>query len=205
MRKLSIFLIGLLLVGTMAACGMCIGEKSISPLSETLDKAKDITSVKCDMVISGPGIPTTTAKVWIKRDDKIRMEMTMAGQTVITIRNGNTMYMYYLEQNMAMKTDIRKATKSAVEEVESIGKYKPKVIGTETIDGKLCTVVEYVTPKRRMKMWIWQKHGFPIRVEMTGDKGTTVMEYKNISFDNIPDSMFELPAGVKIMEMSGWG
>jgi outer membrane lipoprotein-sorting protein len=205
MRKLSIFLIGLLLVGTVAACEMCIGEKSTSPLSDILDKGKGITSVKYDMVISSPGVPATTQKVWMKGDDKMRMEMTAGGQTVITIRNGDTMYMYYPEQNMAMKTDIRKATKSAVEEVGSIGKYKPKVIGTETMDGKLCTVVEYVTPEGRTKMWIWQKHGFPVRVETAVPNGTMVMEYKNISFGNIPDSMFKLPAGVKIMDMSGWG
>ena len=40
-------------------------------------------------------------------------------------------------------------------------------------------------------------------MEITTSEGKMIMEYKNIEFVDIPDSMFELPAGVQIMEMSG--
>jgi len=200
MRYLSIILVGLLILGTMVM-GIYVGEGSTPPLSDILDRAKGITSVKYDMVMRMPGVPTTTTKVWMKGDDKIRMEMAAAGQTVITILNEDTMYMYYPKRNMAMKMDTSGVLESAVEEVGSIGKYKPRVVGTEKMDGKICTVVEYVTPEGRTKMWIWQKHGFPIRREMTTEGGTTIIEYKNIQFGKIPDNMFELPAGVKIMDM----
>ncbi|VUT26402.1 MAG: hypothetical protein MASP_01487 [Candidatus Methanolliviera sp. GoM_asphalt] len=204
MRYLSIILVGLLILGTMVM-GTYVGEGSTPPLSDILDRAKGITSVKYDMVMEVPGVPTTTTKVWMKGDDKIRMEMAVGGMTVITILNGDTMYMYYPKRNMAMKMDTSEAPESAAEEVGSIGKYKPKVIGTETMDGKICTVVEYVTPEGRTKMWIWQKHGLPVRVETTTEGGTTIIEYKNIQFGKIPDSMFKLPAGVKIMDMPEWG
>lgn len=204
MRYLSIILVGLLILGTMVI-GTYIGEGSTPPLSDILDRAKGITSVKYDMVMRMPGAPTTTTKVWMKGDDKSRMEMAAAGQTVITILNGDTMYMYYPKRNMAMKMDTSGAPESAVEEVGSIGKYKPRVIGTEKMDGKLCTVVEYATPEGRAKTWIWQKHGFPIRMEMTTEGDTIITEYKNIQFGKIPDSMFELPSGVKIMDMSKRG
>ena len=36
---------------------------------------------------------------------------------------------------------------------------------------------------------------------MTAPEGKTTMEYKNIEFVDIPDNMFELPAGAKITEM----
>jgi len=38
---------------------------------------------------------------------------------------------------------------------------------------------------------------------MTTDEGMVIVEYKNIEFVDIPDSMFELPEGVEIMEMPG--
>ena len=204
MRDLSIILVGLLILGTMVM-GAYIGEGSTPPLSDILDRAKGITSVKYDMVMGVPGAPATTTKVWVEGDDKIRVEMAAGGVTVITILNGDTMYMYYPKRNMAMKMDTSGAPESAVEDVGSIGKYRPRVIGTETMDGKICTVVEYVTPEGRTKMWIWQKHGFPIRTEMTTGDGTIIMEYKNIQLGEIPDSMFKLPAGVKIMDMSKRG
>jgi len=50
-------------------------------------------------------------------------------------------------------------------------------------------------------MWLWTRHGWPIRTETVTAKGTSVVELKNIDFGNIPDSMFELPAGVQIMEL----
>jgi hypothetical protein len=38
-------------------------------------------------------------------------------------------------------------------------------------------------------------------MEITVNGEKVVVEYKNIEFVDIPDSMFELPKGVKIMEM----
>jgi outer membrane lipoprotein-sorting protein len=71
------------------------------------------------------------------------------------------------------------------------------VIGTETIDGKVCTVVQCSVDGQTMKMWLWKDHEIPIRVEVTTDQGLTVMEYKNIQFVDIPDSMFTLPERVQ--------
>lgn len=42
---------------------------------------------------------------------------------------------------------------------------------------------------------MWEEHGFPIRMEMTTTAGTTTVEYRNIGFVEIFDSMFELSAG----------
>jgi outer membrane lipoprotein-sorting protein len=108
------------------------------------------------------------------KGNNMRTEITAEGQKMITIMNRDKqeMYMYLPEQNMAMKMDFSEAPESAVEEAVSIEDYNPTVIGTETIDGKLCTVVEYVALEGSAKMWLWQKHGFPIRMEMTAPEGT---------------------------------
>jgi len=116
-------------------------------------------------------------------------------------------YVYISAQNIAMKMDIGEVQEnvgeSPVEQSESIEKYNPTVVGSEVLDGKNCLVVEYTTETAETKMWIWKKHGFPIRTETTTDKGTTIVEIKNIEFGDIPDTMFELPAGIQIIEMPG--
>ena len=227
-KKWAIVVVGLLLIAVIAGAG-CIDEKapeegeggptgeSTTPttqtptappsgtgtsLSDIFGKAKGITSVKYDMVATAPGVSSMISKQWVK-GNKMRMEMTVEGKTMITIMNGDKqeMYMYFPEQNMAMKMDFSQAPESAVEEAVSIEDYSPTVIGTKTIDGKLCTVVEYVVPEGKSKMWLWQKHGLPVRMEVTTTEGISKIEWKNFEFGDISDDKFKLPAGVKITEM----
>ncbi len=181
-------------------------EQPTETLSEILGRGAGISSVKYDMIMTSQGMPSMTQKVWLKKN-KMKTEATMEGQTMIylTDMDTKTMYTYMPAQNMAMKTamkiDFSNDTKPATESTESIEKYKPVVIGTETLDGKVCTVVEYTTEEGKIKSWIWKEKGFSIRMEMTTAEGKVIVEYKNIEFANIPDSMFELPAGVEITEM----
>ncbi len=172
-------------------------------LGEILGRAEGITSVKYDMLVTSPGVETITTKIWIK-NNKMRMEMTVEGQLIVTLldMDAYTMYLYYPDQNMAMKVTYE-PTESAIEEAQSIPDYNPTIIGTETMDGKVCLVVEYTIEGQTVKLWIWKDKGFPIRVEMTTTEGKIVIEYKNIEFIDIPDSMFEVPEGVPITDMSG--
>jgi outer membrane lipoprotein-sorting protein len=172
-------------------------------LGEILGHAAGISSMKYDMIVTSPGGETMTTKIWVK-NNKMRSEMTAEGQTVVTLldMDARTMYVYYPDQNMAIEMTYEPA-ESAVDEAQSIPDYNPTITGTETLDGKVCLVVVYTAEGETVKMWIWKEHGFPVRAEMTTNEGTTVIEYKNIAFTDIPDSMFELPAGVEIMEMPG--
>ena len=131
------------------------------------------------------------------KNNKMKTETTVEGETVVMLIDidAQTMYMYFPEQNMAMKMTFE-MPESAIDEAQSIPDYNPVIIGTETMDGKVCLVIEYTIEGSTAKMWIWKEKGFPIRVEMTTTEGTVIMEYKNIDFSDIPDSEFELPAGV---------
>jgi len=77
----------------------------------------------------------------------------------------------------------------------------PTYLGTETVDGKLCDVYQYTTADGTTKAWIWKDKSFPIKVEVTSSQGTAIIEYKNIVFDTLSDSLFELPSGVQIMQL----
>jgi hypothetical protein len=52
------------------------------------------------------------------------------------------------------------------------------------------------------KQCIWLKYGLPVQVEMMSPSGTSRTEMKNFDFGHIPDSTFELPAGVEIINLS---
>jgi len=231
-----LLLTGLLLIGMVISSG-CIGgeEEGVTPetespesqeeatdtqttesedksdisLSDLLDKAKGVTSVKYEMVMTG-SMGTVTSEVWVT-DTKTRTESTIQGQKSIMIMDTTeqVMYTYLPDQNMAMKIDLSSEDStedSPMETIKSIEELDPRTIGVDTLDGKLCTVVEYETTTdtstATTKMWIWQRHGFPIRMESTTSSGEKItMEIENIEFGPISDSMFELPAGVDIQEL----
>ena len=135
----------------------------------------------------------------------MRTEATVEGEATVMLMDldAQTMYMYMPSQGMAFKLTFEEP-ESAVEEAQSILGYNPVIIGTETLDGKVCLVVEYTVEGSTAKMWIWKDQGFPIRAEITTTEGTIIMEYANIEFVDIPDSMFELPEGVQIQEIPGF-
>jgi len=170
-------------------------------LSDILGRGTGITSMKYDMLLTAPGMPTMTTKIWMERN-KMRTETTEQGETIIMLidYDAGVMYMYMPDENMAMQISFDQATTSALEDAQAIAGYDYTVIGTETMDGKVCMVVEYSYGGVSAKAWIWKEHGFPIRTEVTTAEGTTITEFKNIDFADIPDSMFELPAGVEVME-----
>jgi outer membrane lipoprotein-sorting protein len=183
------------------------GEEETTPPEETLGDILGLgagITVKYDMVMTAPGTPTMTTQVWWEQN-KMRTETTQGGQTIISLidYDARTMYVYMPEQNMAYKMAFGQAPEPAMEEAQSITDYDYDIIGTETLDGKVCLVVEYTDPAMQVtvKAWIWKEHGFPIRWEATTAEGKTIVEYKNIDFGDIPDDMFELPAGVEVFEM----
>ncbi len=169
-------------------------------LADLLAQGQNIGSVKYDMVVTAPGQDTMTTKVWLKGEN-MKFESELEGETSITIIDGEeeVMYMYLPDENMAYKMDMSNAPESAVEETEDILDYDYTIIGTETVDGKSCLVVEWTVEGFTSKMWVWKDKGFPIKIETVTSEGKMTIEYKNIQFVNISDSEFELPAGVQIL------
>lgn len=190
-----------------------------TPSGETaeaiLARAAGITSLKYDLVMTAPGQPTMTMKVWVKGQNT-RMEATQQGQAIVLITNMDkeVAYQYLPAQNTAIATKIPKGgaqpvmsliMASPMQFAGILAGTKPAGAGTETIDGKECLVIEstfgpQTAGAQTAKVWVWKQYGFPVRMEIPDPKGTMILEYKNIDFANIADSMFELPAGVKIQQ-----
>lgn len=172
--------------------------KPSSSLSDIFAKTSAIKSVKYDMLMTGLG-SSVTQTVWLK-GNKMKSEISAEGEKVINIvdLDKKVMYSYMPSQGIAFRTSFDYSSKY-FSPTESIEKYNPVVLGNEIIDGKDCVIVQYSMEGMQIKSWIWKEKGFPIRIETTSGEGKTVIEYKNIEFIEIPDSEFELPAGVQIL------
>jgi outer membrane lipoprotein-sorting protein len=150
-----------------------------------------------------PGQPETTTKVywqnWGLNMMKYRSELTTDGEETVQLIDyaAQTMYTYYPDENMAYKMDFIQAPENPTQDADQI---KPTNVGTETIDGKLCDVWQYTTSEGTTKVWVWKEESFPVRQESTTSSGTMITEYKNIVFGTLSNDLFQLPAGVEIME-----
>jgi len=215
MRKTIIFTLALTLISGFAlfgfGCGPAeekTGEEATSSIEDLFSRAEKINEMSYDMHVTGPDGTKVVSVLYVK-GTKMRTETMIQGQQVIMLGDSeDAMYTYYPDQNTAMKIDmsdgeieegVEQTPIQMLEEVmDSV-----KIIGEEKIDNKLCTVIEYKMADQGLTqtMWLWQKYGIPIKVVTQTSQGTTTIEYRNIEFGNIPDSMFELPDGVEVMDL----
>jgi outer membrane lipoprotein-sorting protein len=169
-------------------------------LSGILGLGANIASVKYDMSITAPGMETMVTTVY-EKGKKFREEMTTQGMTTIIIMDmdAGVYWMYTPDTNTAMEMtlDTSMIPEGASENPNDILDFNPQIVGTESIDGKSCTVITWDIPDTgTMKEWIWTDKGFPLKIETTTSQGISTIEFTNIDFSDIPDSTFELPAGV---------
>ncbi len=172
-------------------------------LAGILGQAGAITNVEYDMSITGPDM-TTTGHVWVKQN-KMKMQMEEEGETFVMIFDGDAMVyiMYSVSSKSGMRMAYQEPEDTPMDEAEGILDYSPRIVGTETIDGMVCTVIEYTYSEEGVtvvaKTWIWNDHGFPVKMEITSSGQTTTMLYKNIKFNTVKDSDFEVPSDVVLM------
>jgi hypothetical protein len=174
-------------------------------LGDIYGVGRDIGDVKFDMVMTSPEMTEQLVEkvyykdAWLTDKMKIRYEMPAvvegAFSTIFIMDLGaNVEYMWYPDQNIACQLPAGEGSDNPVEDVEII----PVKVGTETIDGKLCDVYQWTSENISMKEWVWKEKSFPIRAEVTSLGETTVIEYKNIVFGSLSDSLFTVPSSVQM-------
>lgn len=170
-------------------------------LSEVLARTAEIVSVRYDTQVTRPGTSSFTMRTWVE-NNKVKIRKPEEGEIVIILidNDAQTVYRFVPSQNTATRMPYPSPARTAIEDAESILNYNPEFTGTETIDGKSCLVIEYLVSGAPTKMWLWQDYGLPLRVETTVPAGIAIVETSNIDFAHIPDSTFELPAGVQIIQ-----
>jgi outer membrane lipoprotein-sorting protein len=169
---------------------------SAGSVADLFGRAAGIASMKYDMVTTAADNSVMNSTAFLKRN-KMRIESIVQGQNTVMLIDGDakTMYVYTPAQNTAMKMDFSQAPQSAT---GSVSQYNPVIVGSETLDGKLCQIIQYTANGVVTKEWVWDAKGLPVRVQATSSAGASTTDFKNYDFSDIPDSMFVLPAGVQI-------
>jgi len=173
-------------------------------LADIYGKSHYTGDVQYDMVITAGGVSQQMVykvfmKAWTLSNTKVRYDIPafMGGfrQVIIWDSSARTEYNWYPDQNLACQVPTGQGQDNPAENTEQI---IPTYLGTETIDGKLCEVYQYTFQTTSTKVWIWKEKWFPIRMETTTSGGTSIMEFKNIVFGTLSDSLFTIPSGVQI-------
>lgn len=220
-RWLAMALVIMVTAGLALPLGGCYARIEVIPtpapvdLGEILGRAAGIASLKYDMVVSLPSSPEAlTVKLW-EKGNKVRMAVTEGGQEVVWILDPDQQRanLWFPAQNMAtsgrwgpeqsVALFAAPATAFSRELADQAKAAQAKVAGTETLEGKDCLVVyspEGLPGTPSFTAWIWMDWGLPLRVQFLPDAYPIAIEFKNIEFADIPDSVFELPPGVQITE-----
>lgn len=217
--QLSIVLLIIILVGCGSGATDGTGEsqnenqsksgENISA-SDLFAKGMAVDGFSYDYVITMPTGEKLTHKMWVK-DGNMRSEVENpgGGEPILSIINMDEgmVYVYQPETNYALQMPIDESdvdttspkdyfTQSDVEDILFTSR--------ETFDGKECLVYESKYEDGKGKIWIWEEAGMPLRVETTSGTETIIVEFLNFSIGNIDDSMFQLPSGAQIMDMSNY-
>lgn len=156
-------------------------------------------SLQCD-VVKGDKEISITMKLFIK-GNKWRTE----SPSMFVLYNGKMQYIYYPTQNTAVAMPlsaeevlygINKAFGLPRVNEKEIGK---KLLRQERIEGRECDVYEISYQGNTVTEWVAKDLDFPIKIEQ-GDFFTL---YTNIRVNTpLDDSLFELPSGVQVTEIS---
>jgi outer membrane lipoprotein-sorting protein len=149
-----------------------------------------------------------TGKTFIK-GDKIRKEAAVQGASVITILRPDKKVVWTLTPNdkqyieFGLTFDPARPSADAGTEYA----YDQKTTGHEKVNGYDCDVIQYTYKKKIygvLVQWFSPKLNFAIKYQTkdTNGKVTSTQEYKKIKTGNVPDSLFEIPAGYTKFSMN---
>ncbi len=144
------------------------------------------------------GKKSAPGKIYVK-DSKARIER--AGTPYYNIVRGDKSLFWQINGYERTYTEARltPVMKPWIEE-KIPGEISRKQVGTETIDGHPAKKYEVSVkePKKTETYYQWfaTDVNFPVKIAATNGSWST--EYKNIKKGSVPDSTFELPAGVEI-------
>lgn len=163
-----------------------------------------------EYVLTLPDGSKTTNKMWVKAGNmKSEMENPAGGAPILSIINTqeNAVYMYQPEMNQAIVMPMEDSDVDTTSPKDYLGESNPENMmfsSKETFDGKECLVYETDYEGGKGKIWIWEEYGMPLRVETVSGQDTIVVEFLNFEIGNVDDSVFQLPEGTEIMDMSSF-
>lgn len=130
------------------------------------------------------------------KGEKNRHEMTQGGRTMIMITRPDKHIAWSLMPQSKQYMEVPISEEEMEDQPENWNqdlKKEGKFLGKERVNGVECNKYELDQENEKITYWISRKDDIPVRIlsdEME-------VNYKNIRTGNISDSLFEIPAGYK--------
>jgi len=164
-------------------------------LIEVLVKADSIKNIEYGLTLKSNDELIRTKKTFVK-DEKYLIEENSKGKESTKIFDGLNAYIY--DKSLDKYVKASKETESP----HHLNKYSEELkrissteIGKETIQGFETRIIEFShqqyqgAEQLKTKAWVSEKYGIIIRIEIE----TTAIELNNIKFNEINNSVFEVP------------
>lgn len=161
-------------------------------------------------------IPDMTSKIWEESPQFFRVDTewtAFGGKKVVDkgiVRDGiwytfkadeDKWYKWFKGFSATIVTS--PSTRALALLVDEISKDKTaKITGTEILDGKQTTVIEYARDENHaamvQKVWVWNEKWVPLRIEMRSQVSgmgnqLSIIENRDFIFGDIPDNIFSIP------------
>lgn len=170
--------------------------------------ASTIEEFSADFVNKSGG-QTQQGKIYIK-GNKMRQEITTGTQKHVSIIRGDKKVSWLLipEQKVYMEVEYKEpepVTASGIEEATN-NRAHQRLVGKETVNGYSCDKYELTYQDKslgKQTVWISQKLGVMVKSEQMISGLPFSTELKNIAVKDVPDSVFEIPAGYRKMSLPG--
>jgi outer membrane lipoprotein-sorting protein len=174
-------------------------------LMDLVGKYKQVKSMSLDFKAATPDGKVASGTIWGETGKMLKIETTENGMKSVILVNlaDNTMTMYQPSTNRGTKTKALASFQNPSTYLDGIGQSKLKDLGTGTINGEVCRIIEFARTNANgsttNKMWLSERLGFPVQItSTTADGKTTTIDYTNIKVGALPGDTFQVPASVKI-------
>ena len=209
-QKIIFIIVNIIIISLFLLSG-CTQQSEVKDSIQTiLQKAKNIGDVYYE--ITG----TTSAKygnlsynstyemkIWQKMPYmKTETNNEGAKQIIIIRPDGNYMYNNQTQNYTKITSTDNETRQKALQEQANdlLESQTLKVLGSDIIDGKTVTIVQYSYNVSGVTMspkyWIWNEKGIPLKMETKSTfitvNITMTEEYKNFIFAEIPESLFNV-------------
>jgi hypothetical protein len=146
------------------------------------------------------------------KDEQFRMEFEMKGMPAVIVRNASGIYQYLPRERAAMRLPASMVPQNPLQDARGyvaanhLDELQP--VRSETVNGYPCDVYQFPDPTTggMTTAWIWTAQRFPVKIEQQTRQGPVTAVLSNIRVGAaIAESMFQLPAGVEILDMGEAG
>ena len=155
-----------------------------------------------DVVITSPQSGNITSKTYVD-DEKTRSDVTASGMNMAIIVRKDKQKVYQLlpAQKMAMEMpyDPERFKDDASSGLGPKGKFD--LIGPDGVDGIACTKYKVTPESGKEVFFFWLDAAKKVPVQMTDEAGTLKVRWKNFKAGPQDASLFEVPAGFKLMPL----